>query len=65
MQGDAKCGKSSDFWNNFEADIARVASLNANSFRLSMEWSRIEPVQGQIDQAGIKRYHEIFDCLVK
>jgi hypothetical protein len=63
VQGGEKCGKSSDFWNNYETDIARVASLNSNSFRLSLEWSRIEPNRGQTCPEGVERYHAIFDCL--
>jgi len=63
IRGGGRCGKSSDFWNNYEADIARVAALNSNSFRLSLEWSRIEPNQGQTCPEGVERYHAIFDCL--
>ncbi len=63
LQGGGRCGKSSDFWNNYEADIARVAALNSNSFRLSLEWSRIEPNQGQTCPEGVERYHAIFECL--
>ena len=65
MQDGAKCGKSCDFWNNYEADIGKVAALNANAFRLSLEWSRIEPHRGQIDHEAVQRYHEIFDCIQK
>ena len=65
LQGNDRCGKSSDFWNNYEADIARVAALNSNCFRLSLEWSRIEPRRGQLDAGGIARYNAIFDCLEK
>lgn len=62
-QDGAHCGKSCDFWSNYEDDIARVASLNANSFRLSLEWSRIEPTRGYIDREAVQRYNEIFDCV--
>lgn len=65
MQGGDRCGQSCDFWNNYEADIARAASLNSNCFRLSLEWSRIEPSRGQFDRQAIARYHAIFDCLEK
>lgn len=34
-----------------------------NSFRLSLEWSRIFPQRGVIDQSAVDRYHQIFDCL--
>ena len=65
LQGGDKCGKSSDFWNNYEADIERAAKLNSNCFRISLEWSRLEPRRGVKDEAGIARYHQIFQCLQK
>lgn len=37
----------------------------SNAFRISLEWSRIMPVKGQIDQAAVKRYHQMFDCIDK
>ncbi len=43
--------------------IALLAGSNA--FRLSIEWSRIMPAQGQIDQKAIERYHQMFDCIDK
>ncbi len=34
-----------------------------NSFRLSLEWSRLFPQRGELDQAAVQRYHDIFDTL--
>ena len=34
-----------------------------NSFRLSLEWSRIFPQRGVIDQSAVDRHHQIFDAL--
>lgn len=39
------------------------AFAGANAFRLSLEWSRIMPRQGVIDESAIRRYHQIFDCI--
>ena len=36
LQGGQKCGVSSNFWEHYEADIARVVSLNSTVFRLSL-----------------------------
>ena len=58
-------GVSCDFWNNFQEDIPLAKELGCNSLRLSFEWSRIEPEQGEIDHTAIKRYHEIIDCIIK
>ena len=59
------CGHAADFWNRFEEDIDRAVDLHSTCFRLSIEWSRLEPVHGQIDQHGLQRYHEIFDCIAR
>lgn len=63
IKGGVTCGKGADFWELYEEDIQRAASLKLNSFRLSIEWNRIEPEKGKIDEAGIAHYNDIFDCL--
>jgi Glycosyl hydrolase family 1 len=63
IQGGDKVGTGADFWGKYEEDIQRAVELNSNCFRLSLEWGRIEPAQGQIDREGIERYHQIIDCL--
>lgn len=65
IQGSQQCGVSCDFWNLYDLDIANAAGLGANAFRLSLEWSRIEPVEGYIDPIAVQRYHAILDCLEK
>ncbi|KAL3130700.1 hypothetical protein ABBQ38_000049 [Trebouxia sp. C0009 RCD-2024] len=52
-----------DFWNNYETDIQLAAGLGCNSFRISLEWSRVMPEQGVTDMAAVQRYHDIFDCI--
>ena len=36
MQGGDRCGKSTNFWEYYEDDIARAVSLNSTCFRLSL-----------------------------
>lgn len=48
-----------------EADIDLAASLGMQVQRLSLEWSRIEPEKGKINQDALKRYREIIDHLKK
>ncbi|WIA39927.1 hypothetical protein OEZ86_013361 [Tetradesmus obliquus] len=42
-------------WDRYEEDAALSSSLGCNGFRLSLEWSRIEPRRGFIDQAAVQR----------
>ena len=54
MQGGDRCGKSTNFWEYYEDDIARAVSLNSTCFRLSLgeplgllEPSALIPLQGE------------------
>lgn len=58
-----KIGISSDFWNRYEEDIQLTKDIGCNSFRLSLEWSRVMPQRGVIDQGAIARYHQMFDAI--
>lgn len=49
-------GVACDSWNQFEQDIVCLKELGVNSYRFSLEWSRIEPERGQFDEAVIERY---------
>jgi beta-glucosidase len=54
-------GDADDVYNRVHEDIAFVASLGFNSHRFSIEWSRIEPEQGQISLAGIAYYRRVLE----
>lgn len=58
-EGGARSGKATDHWNRFREDLKLAAELGLNSYRFSVEWSRIEPREGQWDLAAIERYREI------
>jgi beta-glucosidase len=49
-------GLAADSWNRFEDDLALLKQLGAKSYRFSVEWSRLEPQQGQWDEAALARY---------
>ncbi len=38
-----RSGKAVDFWNRYEEDFARARQIGLNAFRLSVEWSRVQP----------------------
>jgi beta-glucosidase len=67
QEGHIKDGSSSevacDWWQNAEADLDRMAALGQNAHRLSVEWSRVEPHEGQWDGAAIDRYRELLTGL--
>lgn len=56
--GDA-CG----WWRAIEPDLDRAVALAQNGFRLSVEWSRIEPRQGAFDVGALARYRAILTAV--
>jgi beta-glucosidase len=57
--GDASKGYSLSL-----ADIDLLAELHVDSYRFSIEWSRVEPVRDQIDEAALDHYSKLLDALV-
>lgn len=47
----------------FDQDFALAAQDGHNAHRLSVEWSRIEPVRGQWNAGEVAHYHEVFASL--
>jgi beta-glucosidase len=44
-------------------DVALVGQLGVDSYRFSIEWARIEPIKGQIDEAAIAHYRAELEAL--
>jgi beta-glucosidase len=58
-----KCGLACDWWRNAERDFDLAQSLGVNALRLSIEWSRVEPREGEWDQEALSRYRAILTAL--
>lgn len=56
-------GDAADFWNRYEEDIANAASMGVNTYRISVEWARIEPEQGRFDEAALAHYDRIIGAI--
>jgi beta-glucosidase len=56
-------GDACDWWRNAEADFDRMVEMGLNAHRLSVEWSRIEPREGQFDSAALDRYRAMLLAL--
>ena len=58
-----KSGSSVDHYSRFKEDFALAEKLNQNIFRFSIEWSRIEPREGEFDEAELAHYEEVLKSL--
>ncbi len=65
--GHIKTGDSSliacDHYRRFREDFRLVKELNNNSYRFSIEWSRIEPEPGKFNEKEIQHYVEMLQEL--
>ncbi|HYB00157.1 MAG TPA: family 1 glycosylhydrolase [Ktedonobacteraceae bacterium] len=51
-----QCGDACNWWEDAEHDFMLAEQMENNALRLSLEWSRIEPAEGQWDSGAIDRY---------
>ena len=54
-------GDAVDHYHRWREDLDLLAGAGLNSYRFSLEWSRIEPEEGEISRAEIDHYRRIVD----
>jgi beta-glucosidase len=59
------CGRACDHYKRYEEDFDIAQSLGLNAFRISIEWSRIEPEEGKFDQQEIEHYRKVLKAIRK
>lgn len=60
-----QCDGASHWWERAERDFELAEQMENNALRLSLEWSRIEPEEGQWDSAALERYRVMLTDLHK
>jgi beta-glucosidase len=58
-------GAAADMLNRYPEDFALMESLGYNSFRLSVEWARIEPERGRYSEEALVHYENVMKELRK
>jgi beta-glucosidase len=53
-------GNSVDFYDHYRSDIALAAKLGVNIYRISINWTRVEPRPGVFSSAGLRVYDRVF-----
>ena len=54
-----------DHYNRYEEDIKLLARAGLNCYRFSIEWARIEPVEGEFDEREVEHYRNVLNCCKK
>lgn len=52
-------GDACDFYHRYREDVALMAGFGLDAFRMSIEWARIEPEEGQFSQAALDHYRRV------
>lgn len=52
-----------DHYNRYEEDFDLAKSLGHNAHRMSIEWARIEPREGEFDEKEIEHYRKVIQAL--
>jgi beta-glucosidase len=58
-------GRGVDHWNRYEEDYGLAKKLNLNAMRFGIEWSRVEPVEGQWDEDAFEHYRQMIATMKK
>jgi beta-glucosidase len=54
-----RSGRACDFWRRWKSDFDLIASWGHTAFRFSVEWARVEPRPGHVDEDALGRYVEM------
>ena len=54
-----------DHYNRYAEDIKLLAEAGLNCYRFSIEWARIEPVEGEFDEKEVEHYRNMLECCKK
>jgi beta-glucosidase len=46
-------------WSEFDKDLAALKKLGVNHFRFGVEWARVEPRKGEINEAALRQYAQM------
>lgn len=60
-----RSGRACDHWDfaTFRRDVALMRTLGMNSYRMSVEWSRVMPRPGEIDRGALAKYRLMLETL--
>jgi beta-glucosidase len=57
-----RSGDAADSYHRYRADMRLLADAGLNSYRFSIEWSRIEPEPGLVSRAAVDHYRRMVEA---
>ncbi len=60
-----RSGIACDHWDLYEKDFALAHQLGHTAHRISLEWSKVEPVEGKFSTSAIEHYRAVLLALKK
>ena len=55
---------ANDHWQRWQEDTELMAELGAKCYRFSLEWSRLMPREGEVDEAAFAQYRQEIELLL-
>lgn len=52
-------GSACDSYHRYAEDIGLLAAAGLAAYRFSLDWSRIEPLEGEVSQTGLEHYQNV------
>ena len=57
-------GEACNHWSLWKSDFDLLSDLGVDSYRFSIEWSRLEPSPGEWNDSAMRKYSEMVDDLI-
>lgn len=54
-----KSGNAADHFNRYQEDFSLAKNISLNAMRISIEWARIEPNEGQWNEQAVEHYRHV------
>src|SRR3984893_15479776 len=58
-------GDACDHWHRFPEDIALLGALGFTTYRFSVEWTRIEPEEGEYSRSALDHCRRMCACCLE
>ncbi|WP_062467139.1 family 1 glycosylhydrolase [Demequina maris] len=59
-------GSACRSWELWERDLDLAVDMGLNAYRFSVEWCRVEPEEGSVDETALAHYEDVIDgCLAR